>query len=468
MNAVRYWNKVSLDLVAADYTPDDPKGPPSVPPKPNRAGPTGTSYALAMIHLGISEVVARLGASPFKSYLSTIVPPITIPLPVGGAAANAVNAAVNAVAATLCRAMYPAQAGAVDAAQAKFASTMLGGASAQAIINGEDYGRKVALALLKARQGDGADNKNPYVPSMAPGKHRVDPHHSGQGYHGAYWGSVTPFASNPPNDPSYTITPPPVGSPPYKKAYNGTGPNDFGVYELGRVDSTKRTPEQTEIGIFWSYDGSAKLGTPPRLYNQIAAQISDDMGNSLEMDAQMFGLINAGMADAGIAAWYYKYKYELWRPVVGIREADAGTGPTGLGDGWVLPGGKPHGDPGWCPLGAQDTNGGMMKNFTPNFPAYPSGHATFGSACFNLLRQFYKKTKLSQISVTVSSDEYNAENRDSAGVVRPRVTRLMDLDQANDENIKSRVYLGVHWIFDGTDGDKLGSKIADDVYTALK
>ena len=80
MNAVRYWSKVCLDLVAADYTPDDPKGPPSVPPKPNRAGPTGTSYALAMIHLGMSEVVARLGTPTFKSYLSTILPTTAIPL----------------------------------------------------------------------------------------------------------------------------------------------------------------------------------------------------------------------------------------------------------------------------------------------------------------------------------------------------------------------------------------------------
>lgn len=465
MNAVCYWNKVSLDLVAADFTPDDPKGPPSVPPKPNRGGPTGTSYALAMIHLGMSEVVARLGAAPFTSYFSTILPAAAIPLPVAGAA---VNAAVNAVAATLCRAMYPAQGVAVDAAQAKFASTMLGSLTVQAIIDGEDYGRRVALAFLAARQGDKSDIKDPYVPSMAPGKHRVDPHHTGQGYHGAYWGKVRPFACKPVDNSNYQIAPEPVGSPVYKKAYNGTGANDFGVYELGRVDSTTRTPEQTEIGIFWSYDGSAKLGTPPRLYNQIAAQISDDRSNTLEKDAQMFGIINAGMADAGIAAWHYKYVHEFWRPVIGIREADVGTGPTGLGDGWVLPGGKPHGDPGWCPLGAQDTNGGMTKNFTPNFPAFPSGHATFGSACFNLLRLFYNKTKLKDITVTISSDEYNADNRDSTGVVRPRVTRRLNLDEANDENIKSRVYLGVHWLFDGTRGDELGGKIAKDVYAALK
>ena len=43
--------------------------------------------------------------------------------------------------------------------------------------------------------------------------------------------------------------------------------------------------------------------------------------------------VNAAMADAGIAAWHWKYEYDVWRPILGIREADAGWGPTGTGDG---------------------------------------------------------------------------------------------------------------------------------------
>ena len=76
------------------------------------------------------------------------------------------------------------------------------------------------------------------------------------------------------------------------------------------------------------------------------------------------------MADAGIAIWESKYYYEFWRPVTGIREADPGTGPTGLGDG------NPAtvGDPTFSPLGAPASNL-TGPNFTPPFPAYPSGHA---------------------------------------------------------------------------------------------
>ena len=31
--------------------------------------------------------------------------------------------------------------------------------------------------------------------------------------------------------------------------------------------NTLRTAEQTQIGIFWGYDGSPGLSTPPRLYS---------------------------------------------------------------------------------------------------------------------------------------------------------------------------------------------------------
>ena len=41
------------------------------------------------------------------------------------------------------------------------------------------------------------------------------------------------------------------------------------------VTPTVRTEEQTEIGIYWAYDGTPSLCAPPRLYNQIAVQIAE-------------------------------------------------------------------------------------------------------------------------------------------------------------------------------------------------
>jgi hypothetical protein len=99
------------------------------------------------------------------------------------------------------------------------------------------------------------------------------------------------------------------------------------------VTPTERTMEQTEIGIYWAYDGTPSLCAPPRLYNQIAVQIGLQMHADGAELARLLALVNVALADAGIAVWESKYHYEYWRPVTGIREADAGTGPIGAGDG---------------------------------------------------------------------------------------------------------------------------------------
>src|SRR5438045_8992680 len=96
--------------------------------------------------------------------------------------------------------------------------------------------------------------------------------------------------------------------------------------------------------------------------------------NPLEL-ARLLALINVSMADAGIAVWESKYFYQFWRPITGIRESDPGTGASGTGDGNA----GTTGDPACRPLGAPATNL-TGPNFTPPFPAYPSGHAGFGGA----------------------------------------------------------------------------------------
>jgi hypothetical protein len=227
----------------------------------------------------------------------------------------------------------------------------------------------------------------------------------------------------------------------------------------GLVTPTTRTTEQTQIGIFWAYDGTPSLCAPPRLYNQVAMRIANKMGtdtDALEL-ARLLALVNVAMADAGIASWDSKYYYQYWRPVTGIREADEGTGPSKLGDG------NPAtvGDKYFSPLGAPASNL-MGVNFTPPFPAYPSGHAVFGGALFETLRNFYRTDR---IPFTFVSDEFNGETKDNSGNVRPKLTRsFSSLSQAEEENARSRIYLGIHWSFDATEGVKQGNRVADYVF----
>ncbi len=178
--------------------------------------------------------------------------------------------------------------------------------------------------------------------------------------------------------------------------------------------------------------------------------------NPLEL-ARLLALINVSMADAGIAIWESKFFYQLWRPVTGIRESDPGTGPSGTGDG----NSATTGDPLFRPLGAPASNL-TGPNFTPPFPAYPSGHAGFGGALFETLRRYYHQD---DIQFTFTSDEFNGTTVDNAGIVRALKPRTFSsLSQAEEENGQSRIYLGIHWSFDKTQGIAQGRKVADYVY----
>jgi len=103
-----------------------------------------------------------------------------------------------------------------------------------------------------------------------------------------------------------------------------------------------------------------------------------------------------------------------------------------------------------------------MGNFTPPFPSYPSGHAGFGGALFQTLRAFYRTDN---IAFTFTSDEFNGTTRDNAGNVRPLLPRsFSSLSQAEEENGQSRIYLGIHWIFDKTEGIGQGRRVANYVF----
>jgi hypothetical protein len=90
---------------------------------------------------------------------------------------------------------------------------------------------------------------------------------------------------------------------------------------------------------------------------------------------------------------------------------------------------------------------GIVPDFTPPFPAYVSGHATFGGAIFTTLANFYGTDNF---DFTLTSGEM------------PGITRSFhSFSQASEENARSRIYMGVHWNFDDIEGRALGGEIAN-------
>jgi hypothetical protein len=288
-------------------------------------------------------------------------------------------------------AMYPHQQAAIDTAlKQSLASVPDGDAKTKGIF----VGQTVANAILVARTNDGSQIAGSYIPDGLPGHHVVDPLNPGQGFLGPAWGNVTPFGI-PSTSAVPTPTVPKMTSLEYTLAYDQ-------VKVLGKETSTERTVDETELSIYWGYDVARGLGDPPRILNQIARIIVQQENNTVGQNARLFALVNIALADAGIQCWGVKYRDIFWRPIVAIRRAAEDGNPD------TVP------DPNWAPLGAPKSNPLPGEiNFTPPFPSYTSGHATFAGAAFKTLADFYQTDDVNfSIPFDFISDEFNGVTTD--------------------------------------------------------
>ncbi len=436
-----HWNHVAIDASGLDHTPV-PTGDPRI--FGEQVGPGRAARAMAIVHIAIFDAVNAI-VGGYQSF--TGIPRVQEETSIESAMAQAAHDTLVAC--------FPSQAASFHQELAEDLSEIPNG---PAKLRGIVLGQQAAAAIVALKSADGSAHSEPvlgidFSTSDQPGKWRQDPISLIPVALGAHWGDVHPFVLQS-GSQFRAPAPPSMASQEYTRAFRE-------VKRLGGdgiVTPTERTQEQTEIGIYWAYDGTPSLCAPPRLYNQIAMQIADQRNTRNVLDlARLMALVNTAMADAGIAIWESKYFYNVWRPITGIREADPGTGPTGQGDG----NSQTHGDLAFSPLGAP-ASGLSGPNFTPPFPAYPSGHAGFGGALFQTLRNFYHTD---HIRFTFVSDEFNGVTEDNNGNPRPLIPRsFRRLSEAEEENGQSRIYLGIHWSFDKAEGITQGRRIANYVF----
>jgi vanadium chloroperoxidase len=485
---VLYWNKVGLDLnrISATLPAGEGGG--------QQGGPTMGSRALGILHLAIHDAYFSIdGTSGYATYLAAngSSVPADEQLPPRPAGATDAVAALSGAAFAALKELYVQSSG--DAYSAFLANALAnspGGLVNPVDVNFE-YGQAVAKRMvdyLAVQDGEiGAMSGDPmtglrYTYQQERGKFRPEPTHAvsmplptAADPHGPFYGEMTRLFAVQTNDHRLAKPPRVDDSDPYTSDDPAYVEAVSEVRCLGgapTLNSTTRRPDQTTAAYFWAYDGARLIGTPPRLYNQIVRNIAWKMKKGVSATAdtaefvRLFALVNAAMGDAGVFAWKEKYRFNFWRPLSGVREHGDGTGiksvqgATSVGD---------IGDPFWLALGAPETNSDR-RSLKPPFPAYPSGHATFGAAALQIVRLFYKKRdQLSfpddaadKIPFDFVSDELNGLSRDlyqpldpgkpidqQDGNVRTRIVRRFpSCWHAIFENGASRLFLGVHFVFD--------------------
>ena len=376
------WNATLLDAVRTGGTP-----------------PPVAARNMAMVHTAIYNAVNAIDRS-HSAYK------VELEASAGASEEAAAAAAANRVLTSL----YPAQKAKFDAAIASSLATI---PNNQAKTDGIAVGLSAADQIIALRSKDGTSTAVTFTPTTDPGDWVPTP----PAFANALlpqWPKVDCFAmtSGSQFQPS---GPPDLDSDKYADDLNF-------VKEIGAKDSLTRSPDQTAIAKFWA-DG-ANTFTPPGHWNQIAEQVSTLAENSLEENARLFAMLNIGLADAGICAWDAKYKYDLWRPVTAIQQADKDGNPETVAD------------PNWQPLLT-----------TPPFPEYISGHSTFSGAADSILSYFFGED-FGFVDTGEPSTNSSLRKFDSFG-------------NAADEAGMSRLYGGIHFMSANQDGLKAGRDLGN-------
>ena len=347
---------------------------------------------LAYVHLAVFDAVNAIDHR-YHPYLFTANPP---------AGANRDAAAVAAAHRVLV-AYFPAQQSALDT---QYTASIAAISDSPANISaGVALGEASAQTLITARANDGLLANVPYTPPTGPGFWQPTPPAFGPPLT-PWLGQMVPFTMTSASQFFPDEGPDALDSQQWIDDYNQ-------VKTLGAINSTVRTPEQTEIGLFWTEHTGKQYA---RAFQNLATQ----QGFGTLDTARLMAMLWAGYADAGIGCWNAKFSVSFWRPVTAIQ---AGGGNPAL-----------VADPTWLPLAN-----------TPSHPEYPAAHGCATGAVSTILAGYFGSPKL---TFSVDSKVTNTTHTFTS------TTALMDQVE------EARIYAGFHYHHSVIEGKVLGTKVA--------
>ncbi len=401
------WTNTALNAIQSAGS----NGKPGVPP-------TTGSRLLAMLSTAMLDTLAAFGDEVDFYRIDQSAP----------AGAN-MDAALLGAAQRILSLELPGESSLIQEQYTSSLQSLTG--SEESIEAGLAFGAGIADQIRALRANDGSANTTPYTPPSGglPGYVWM-PAETGPTAGvavGPNWGSVTPWVISSPDDFSSDGLQcrPDVDLDLYAQQLNEV--RLYGGLANTSITTLERSPDQTEIALFWAYDRTDTFRPYGQLL-QIAMDVALDQETSLVTNAKLIASLSLSMADAVICAW--KEKYDNVQP----RPWDLITGSFSDTDGSALT----VRDQNWQSL-LSSINGVQ----SPPFPDFLSGHSVMGGTFASVMSHFFGDNLI-----------FDATSQELPGVVRTfdGFTDFTDAGEvernsfyeAGLEDAISRVYGGVH------------------------
>jgi membrane-associated phospholipid phosphatase len=371
------------------------------PPQASRVfGYTGVALYEAVVN-GIP------GHQTLQGQLNDL-PADTLPVPTAGQVYNWAIAANRALA-VVSNGLIAGSTTQFDAQEAALLAALEVGVATAVVDRSVDYGDGLGNAILAWAAVDGtalqADCQTNWVAPIDPLAGGWIPVSGMAQPLLPCWGQMRSFVM------ADSVECAPVGAPAYSTAT--TSPfyaHALLMYNLTGDAGANLTADQAAIAQYWA-DNPAATGTPGGHWIAIACQVSADEVLTLDVSAETFARLGMAVADAFITCWQEKYTSYLLRPATYIRD---------------------NIDAGWDPLVG-----------TPNFPTYISGHSTQSGAAAAVLTHMFG---------TYAFTDTCHSRLDTMTMGLPPDRSFASFNEAASEAAVSRLYGGIHYIFDNYDG----------------
>jgi hypothetical protein len=361
----------------------------------NAKRPAGAAIVdMAYVHAAIYDAVNAID----HRYTSYAVSPNVAPLP-----QTSKEAAASTAAYKVLLALFPAQETFLTTKYTQYLAAI---PDEQPKIDGIALGNEIATKFLRSRVGDGRDAVVPFTPWTGIGNWQPTPPAFAPTPLTPWMAMMRPFLIDSPSQ-FRAEGPPALGSEQWAIDYNETK-------NYGALNNSLRTPEQTEIGLFYTEHTGAQ-------YNRIFRQFAQAQNLNVADNARLFAMIYLAGADSLIAGWDSKFYFHFWRPVTAIRNGELDGNPLTLSNA------------DWTPLTP-----------TPGHPEYPAAHGCLTAAFAEALHAFYGTKK---VTITLSSTATNT-------------TRTFEnTDDLTREIIDARVFGGMHYRTSVRHGAVIGKKV---------